>query len=92
MPTKLKHIQGVVKMKIKLTLATAALAAICLMQPALAATKESKADLFAKIDTDGNGKISKEEWLAYSTAQFKKMCDDGDNEITKSEWNVYQAK
>lgn len=67
----------------------AAAIAVCLAQPAFAA-KEPKADQFAKIDTDGNGKISKEEWLAYSAKQFADMCKDGDEEITRSEWNEHR--
>lgn len=81
-------------MKTKLIFASAV--AICfLIQPAFANSTTqatSKADLFAKIDTDGNGKISKAEWLAYSTKQFKEICKDGDNEISRSEWDEYQAK
>lgn len=79
-------------MKTKLILAT--VTAICLIQPAFAnsVTGDNKVGTFAKIDTNGDGKISKEEWLAYNTKQFKEICKDGDNEISQNEWDEYQAK
>ncbi len=83
-------------MKTKLILAT--LAVMCLLtQPVRAensvAAPAAKTDAsqFDKIDADKNGKISKEEWLAYQTEVFSKICPDGDSDITRAEWNEYQA-
>ncbi len=40
---------------------------------------------FAKVDTDGNGTISKSEFLAKHEEKFDKMDTNGDGEISKEE-------
>jgi len=38
-----------------------------------------------KMDRDGNGAISKTEFLAHAEERFNKMDSDGDGQITKEE-------
>jgi len=46
---------------------------------------DHKSDWFAKVDTDGNGTISKAEFLAKHEKKFNKMDANGDGEISKEE-------
>ncbi len=79
-------------MKIKAALLTAA-AACFLMLPTLAHAEDSSASeaskKFDKLDTNHDGKISHDEWMAHAEAQFKKICADGDDAISRDEWNKW---
>lgn len=83
-------------MKTKLVIAT--IAAICLINLSayaedakVSAEKAAMPSQFDKMDTNKNGKISKDEWIAYNTQQFAEICKDGDAEITRGEWDEYQS-
>jgi Ca2+-binding EF-hand superfamily protein len=41
--------------------------------------------LFKEADTDGNGTISKDEFMAYSEKKFDAMDTNNDGELTKAE-------
>lgn len=43
---------------------------------------------FDKRDTDGNGEISKAEWLAAAEDRFNQMDADGNGAISKDEWKA----
>jgi hypothetical protein len=42
--------------------------------------------MFEKKDADGNGEVSKAEWLAASEARFADADTDGNGSITQQEW------
>ncbi len=41
---------------------------------------------FDKRDADGDGSISKDEWMAAAEAHFARMDADGDGSISREEW------
>lgn len=43
---------------------------------------------FEKRDSDGNGEISKAEWLAGAEARFGNMDADSDGAVTSEEWKA----
>jgi hypothetical protein len=45
--------------------------------------------MFKVADTDGNGTISKDEFMAYSEEKFDKMDTTGDGELTRKEVMAY---
>lgn len=45
-----------------------------------------------QMDTDHNGAISKEEFMAHAKAQFDKMDTNGDGQITESERAAMREK
>ena len=67
-------------MKKLLTLTAVALAFV--VTPALADNREGKG---MKHDTNGDGVISKSEFLAHAEEKFSKMDKDGNGEISKEE-------
>ena len=79
--------------KLFLTLAAFALVS----SPALAGDHEhgdhdgKKHSYMEKVDTDGDGAISKAEFLASKEARFDKMDADSDGLITKDEMKAYKS-
>ncbi len=55
--------------------------------PAMAESGESddKAGMFSKHDTDGDGTISKDEFLNHAEERFSKIDSDGDGAVSKEE-------
>ena len=47
---------------------------------------------FEKRDTDGNGEISKAEWLTASEERFKKADHDGNGSVTRDEMKAAHQK
>lgn len=60
--------------------------------PALAETGDHKGKMFEKHDTNGDGVISKEEFLSHAEEKFGKMDADGNGEITKAEGEAAKEK
>lgn len=66
---------------------------IALTQKVAAASPEDKlvrADVNVKellllMDADGNGKISKKEWMSFMEAEFNKLDRDGNGELDRLE-------
>lgn len=54
--------------------------------------KGKKGSFFEKIDTNGDGVISKAEHDAHSAERFKKMDRNGDGQITKDEIEAGKAE
>lgn len=78
-------------MKINWLLATSFLAASSLALTAWAGhheggEKRKHGHHFEKKDANGDGSITKEEWLAASEERFGKMDGDGDGSVTQAEW------
>lgn len=48
--------------------------------------------LFEKHDTNGDGVISKAEFLTHAEERFTKMDADGNGEVTKDEAKAYKEK
>ncbi len=48
--------------------------------------------MFEKHDTNGDGVISKEEFLSHAEDRFSKMDTDGDGSVTKEEGEAAKAK
>lgn len=73
----------------------AALATV-MAAPAMAAADakmEKKADMwFSKIDSNGDGMISKEEHDTFSESMFKEADKDGDGSISKDEMKAQKSK
>ena len=46
--------------------------------------------MFAKADTNGDGIVSKEEFLKHSETKFMKIDADGDGSITKEEIKAHR--
>jgi len=68
------------------TALTLAFAAPAMANGGTATTDAKKADAwFSKIDTDGDGKISKEEHDTFSDNMFTQMDTNGDGFISKDE-------
>tara|TARA_R100000900_G_scaffold140962_1_gene121741 strand:- start:297 stop:812 length:516 start_codon:yes stop_codon:yes gene_type:complete len=53
---------------------------------------EMKAKMFAKLDTDGNGTISAEEFNSREHPGFDKADADGDGTVTKEEMDAMRDK
>lgn len=82
-------------MKKQLLLASALLAVSTL--PAMAEDKpapgkEPPKGVFAKHDVNGDGVVSKEEFLAHAETKFKEIDKDGDGKITKEESEAHRAE
>jgi hypothetical protein len=41
---------------------------------------------------NGDGKVSKDEWMAASATRFEKICTDGDAAISLDEWKAEAKK
>lgn len=50
---------------------------------------EKEVDMFASIDTDADGNITKEEFVAHRMAEFAKKDADGNDEIGKEECPMF---
>lgn len=75
-------------MKKLLTLTTAALvfsAPAVFAEEAKAPPPHHKGGMFEKLDTDGDGKVTKAEFEAFHAEKFTKMDADGDGVVTKEE-------
>ena len=48
--------------------------------------KKFLSNRFAKMDTDGDKKVSKDEWMAKKMAHFDKVDTNGDGNVTKEEF------
>ena len=80
--------------------AMAAMAMMCMSMPAMAAMDKNtpekmkmKTDYwFNKMDTDHDGKISKEEHDAFGEDMFKKADANGDGSISKEEMMAAKKK
>jgi len=47
-----------------------------------------KGKRFEKRDTDGDGTVSKAEWMEFSEIRFTETDTDSDGSIRKSEWDA----
>jgi Ca2+-binding EF-hand superfamily protein len=54
--------------------------------------KGHHARMFTEKDTDGNGEISLDEWLAGAQARFVKMDADGNGSLTQDEMKAAHTK
>jgi hypothetical protein len=54
--------------------------------------KEMHGHWFQKMDKDGDGKISQEEFQEATKKKFKRMDSDNDGSITKEEWQAAAKK
>ena len=87
-------------MKTRTLIASAMIGALSLglfaAAPAIAKGGGHGARMFERHDTDGDGKISQEEFRAAHEERFKKMDLDGDGYITKEEarqaWEKMRAE
>lgn len=76
-----------------LVFTTSLLSASILVSSAWAAHHEGKrgekrGHHFERKDTDGDGSISKGEWMTSSEERFKQLDSDGDGVITQAEWDA----
>ena len=64
------------------------------MDPEARAARKAKrkAEMFAKLDTDGNGTISSEEFNSREHPGFDRADADGDGVVTKEELDAMKAK
>ncbi|MEZ5814187.1 MAG: hypothetical protein R3E13_05610 [Alphaproteobacteria bacterium] len=80
----------------KKLLAFTAVALVISMSPALAdhhgGAGHHKGKMFEKHDLNGDGVISKEEFLSHAEDKFGKMDADGNGEISKDEAEAAHAK
>ena len=53
---------------------------------------DHKGKMMERIDTDGDGVISKAEFMAKHEEKFAKMDSDGDGNLTKDEMEAAKAK
>lgn len=78
----------------KKTLALAILA-LCIAAPVAQADDHEghhKGNMFEKHDTNGDGVISKAEFMAEAEARFAKMDTDGDGNFSKDEAEAFREK
>ena len=54
--------------------------------------KRYRAMLFEKADADGNGEISREEWMASAEARFSRADADESGAVTKEEMKAAREK
>jgi hypothetical protein len=54
--------------------------------------KSHHAKKFAETDTDGNGEISLEEWMASAESRFARMDADANGSLTAEEMKAAHAK
>src|SRR4051812_39769971 len=59
--------------------------------PVARATDEGEA-MFQKMDTNGDGKISTDEWTATRKSMFQKMDTNGDGKISTDEMQTFMQK
>ena len=53
---------------------------------------DKKGKMMEKVDTDGDGKVSKEEFMAKHEKMFTKMDADGDGYLSKEEMKKARGK
>ena len=58
----------------------------------LESERSGKGDRFAKIDTNGDGAVSREEFLAVAAERFSKMDADGNGSLSKEEMKSRRKK
>jgi len=80
----------------KLFLAAVAIGALSIAATAAIADNHGgeghKGKMMEKVDTDGDGKISKAEFMAKHESKFMKMDVDGDGFISKEEMKEAKGK
>lgn len=54
--------------------------------------QKHKGGMFQKLDTDGNGEVTKEEFSAFHDKKFSDMDADGNGVVTKDEAEAMRAK
>jgi len=54
--------------------------------------KEHHSRWFQKLDKDGDGKISREEFQEAMGKKFDRMDEDGDGVVTREEWETAKQK
>lgn len=54
-------------------------------QDKLAQANENVKQLLLLLDADKNGRISKQEWMAFMEAEFNKLDKDGNGELDQKE-------
>lgn len=76
----------------KKILALTAVALAFAVSPAMADNHGDKAKMFEKHDTNGDGVISKSEFLSHAEERFSNMDTDGNGEISKDEVQAKRAE
>ena len=71
-----------------LLLATTLITTSIIGASAWAAHHEDKGKHFDKKDANGDGTITKAEWMEFSEVRFTELDTDGDGSVTKQEWNA----
>lgn len=66
-------------------IATGLIAASMTTMPLFARPQPDGQEHFQRIDVDGNGQISEQEWFVYQTERFKELDADGDGVVSKQE-------